>query len=197
MGPPPPEPACPFRPPGRLPPAAAPAGEPFRELARFQTAPIISINLWLDRPVTDRLFVGMVGTRVHWLFNKPEILRRAGLRTNYIALIISAAHDQIGASNESLVGTALEELKSCFPSAREAVLVRSQVVRERDATVSLTPGIERYRPGPRTPIANFFLAGDWTDTGLPATIESAVLSGERSAELLLKESLPHREPMVK
>jgi len=158
----------------------------FREFTRFKTSPIISINLWLDRPITDALFVGFVGTRVQWLFNKPAILRRAGIKANYLALILSAAHDFIGQSNETLVHMALEDLRACFPAMKEARLIRSQVIREKDATVSLTVGMEAIRPGPRCGLRNLFLSGDWTSTGLPATIESAVVSGQRCAEEILK-----------
>ena len=163
------------------------AGDPVLSgLKRFGSSPIISINLWLDRPVTQDLFVGFVGTRIQWLFNKPAILARAGLKTHYMTLILSAAEVYLDQTNEDLVRMALEDLTVCFPRARSIRLIRSQVVREREATVSLTVGMERYRPGPATSLANFTLAGDWTATGLPATIESAVVSGRRSAQQVLK-----------
>ena len=82
---------------------------------------------------------------------------------------------------------ALEDLKACLPGAKKAHLIRSQVVREREATISLSVGMNRYRPGPSTGVPNLFLAGDWTATGLPATIESAVLSGRLCAEAVLKD----------
>ncbi len=160
----------------------------FGFLTEFRTAPIVSVNLWLDKPVTDDLFVGLIGTKmVQWLFNKPAILERAGIRTNYIALIISAAYREIDLSNEQLIAGSLADLCSCFPQLKGVKVVRSQVVREREATVSFSPGMEKHRPGCRTGVANLFLAGDWIDTGLPATIESAVVSGFRCAEALLKE----------
>jgi len=127
----------------------------------------------------------MIGTRVQWLFNKEAILTLSGERAHYVSLIISAAHPFLEKSNSELVEMAMEDLKACFPSARGATVIRSQVIREREATVSLTPGTERYRPGPRTGWKNLFLAGDWTATGLPATIESAVASGELCAQEVL------------
>ncbi|MDO8730052.1 MAG: FAD-dependent oxidoreductase, partial [Candidatus Omnitrophota bacterium] len=120
-----------------------------------------------------------------WLFNKQAILKLAGLNAGYVSLIISAAAGFLDRPNEELVQMAVEDLQACFPGAGRLTPTRSQVVRERDATVSLTPETEKLRPGPKTPLANLFLAGDWTATGLPATIESAVLSGERAAQLLL------------
>ncbi|MBI3323450.1 MAG: FAD-dependent oxidoreductase [Candidatus Omnitrophica bacterium] len=163
-----------------------------QNLARFSTSPIISVNLWLDRPLPPLLFVALIGTRFQWLFNKPAIFGGARInpgtensRPSYVALILSAAHDFIGRPNDELVRLAREDLSACFPSMREASITRSQVVREREATVSLTVGMERLRPGPATPLENLFLAGDWTATGLPATIESAVASGQNCARALL------------
>lgn len=158
----------------------------FSTLSRFATSPIISVNLWLDRPVTDELFVGMVGTRFQWLFNKPAIFKKAGLEARYLCLILSAARPFIDQTNEALITYALEDLRACFPRAGKAKLIRSQVVRERDATVSLTCGMERHRPDTKTLSSNFFLAGDWIKTGLPATIESAVISGRKAAQAVLQ-----------
>lgn len=162
----------------------------FLSLNRFTSSPILSVNLWLDRPVTEALFVGMIGTRFQWLFNKPAILGRAGIKVQYLSLILSAAHDFIDRSNEELATIALEDLRALFPQAKEARGTRYQVVREREATVSLTVGLNRCRPGPCAPFSNLVLAGDWTATGLPATIESAVLSGKRAAQAVLQELAP-------
>jgi len=172
-----------------LPPAVRLGDPTLQALDRFQTSPILSVNLWLDRPVTEALFVGLIGTRMQWLFNKPAILRQAGIKANYLALIVSAAHDLLGESNERLVEMAMQDLRACFPTAAAATVIRSQVVRERDATVSLTVGTNSWRPSQRTRTPNLLLAGDWTATGLPATIESAVLSGRLCAEELLKSGL--------
>ena len=155
-------------------------------LARYHSSPIVSVNHWLDQAITQDLFVGMVGTRFQWLFNKPALLASTGAQANYLAMILSAAHDYIDQPNEQLVQMALEDLKACFPKAQEAKLIRSQVVRERDATVSLTPECEKIRPGVVSKLENFLVAGDWVATGLPATIESAVLSGAMCAREALK-----------
>lgn len=168
-----------------VPPALVPRDPALGSLARFTSSPIISINLWFDHPITDALFVGFIGTRVQWLFNKEAILARAGIQAGYVTLILSAAHGHMDRSKEELVAMAMEDLENCFPRTRRVRLIRSQVVREREATISLSPGMNRYRPGPSTSVSNLFLAGDWTATGLPATIESAVLSGRLSAEAVL------------
>ncbi len=173
----------------RILPASLRAGEPLLQaLDRFTASPILSVNLWLDRPVTEALFVGLIGTRMQWLFNKPAILRKAGIKADYLALIVSAAHDLLDEPNERLVEVALEDLRACFPGAASAKVIRSQVVREREATVSFAIGTNSLRPGSRTRSPNLFLAGDWIATGLPATIESAVLSGRLCTEEILKNS---------
>ena len=82
---------------------------------------------------------------------------------------------------------ALVELKRLFPKAKEAVLFRSLVIKENHATLSPKIGTESLRPGWETPIKNLWLAGDWTKTGLPATIESACVSGHGCAELVAKQ----------
>lgn len=156
-----------------------------RNLGCFASSPIISVNLWLDRPVVRDPFIGLIGARFQWLFNKPAILR-AGEKANYLSLILSAAGRFIDEPNEVLVKIAWEDLTGCLPQAQQARVLRSQVVREREATVSLTVGAEQCRPGPRAGIENLFLAGDWTATGLPATIESAVASGEAAARAAVR-----------
>ena len=168
-----------------LPPEAPGCAELAASLAGFGSSPILSVNLWLDRPITEELFVALIGCRFQWLFNKQAILKRTGLSAGYVSLIISAADGFLDRPNEELVQRAVEDLEACFPSVGPVKPLRSQVVRERDATVSLTPETEKLRPGHKTPLANLFLAGDWTATGLPATIESAVVSGESAAQLLL------------
>ena len=151
-------------------------------LRRFKSSPIVSVNLWLDRPITRDLFVALIGCRFQWLFNKQAILRLAGIQAGYISLIASAAYGLLDRPNEEVVRIALEDLQACYPQLGRLSPTRSQVVREREATVSLTPETEKLRPGPKTAVGNLFLAGDWTATGLPATLESAVLSGESVAE---------------
>src|SRR3989338_1912629 len=127
-----------------------------------------------------------MGARFQWLFNKKAILALAGVEVQYVSLILSAASRAMDRSNKELGWLAWEEVQACFRPAAQARLLRFQVVRESEATVSLTVGLERTRPGPRTEWENLFLAGDWTATGLPATIESAVVSAENAVEQALK-----------
>ncbi|HSE97191.1 MAG TPA: hydroxysqualene dehydroxylase HpnE [Blastocatellia bacterium] len=163
-------------------PASLREGE-FARLNMLNSSPIVSINLWFDRPVIDREFVGLLGTRVQWLFNKDLIIK-GSRASNHIAMIISAAHDFIDWSKTELTGLAKQELNELLPETGSASLLHATVVKEPEATLSHTVLSDRIRPGPRTSIPNLILAGDWTATGLPATIESAVLSGHVAAELI-------------
>jgi squalene-associated FAD-dependent desaturase len=159
----------------------------FAPLAMLALSPIVSINLWLDRPITDREFVGLLGTKLQWLFNKDRIYS-SRQQTNQIALVISAARDFIDWTKAELVEMAMAELSDLLPESRSARLLHAVIVKEREATIAHTVASDRLRQGPRTSIANLFLAGDWTATGLPATIESAVLSGHTAARLIELES---------
>jgi zeta-carotene desaturase len=158
--------------------------EPFFAAATaLRPAPIISINLWFDAPVTDLEFAGLRGTTVQWLFNRSRILSS---RDHYISLVLSGAHEHVGRSKDELLAMALGELGDMLPAVRKARLLHSLVIKERFATFSPRPEAEVLRPPARTPVQGLFLAGDWTATGLPATIEGAVQSGYAAAQEYLK-----------
>jgi len=156
----------------------------FAPVVSLRPAPIISINLWFDRAITGLDFVGLRGATVQWLFNKGKIL---GLSENYVSLVLSGAHRHIGRSKEELLATALLELVDLFPGAQKAKLHHSLIIKERFATFSPTWEVERLRPTARTPVRGLYLAGDWTATGLPATIESAAQSGYTAARAILDD----------
>jgi len=158
----------------------------FAQVALLGSSPIVSINLWFDRRVIDREFVGLLGTRIQWLFNKDLIIS-TGKQSNQIALIISAARNFVDWAKPALVEMALADLRELVPESRSARLLHSVIVKERNATLAHTVDSDSLRPGARTSIQNFVLAGDWTDTGLPATIESAVVSGETAARIIEPE----------
>lgn len=155
----------------------------FAQLEALGSSPIVSINLWFDRPIIDREFVGLLGTRSQWIFNKDLILS-PDKQSNQVAVIISAARDFVDWAKNDLVDMAISELHELLPESRSAELLHSVIVKEREATLSHTVESDSLRPGPRTSMSNLILAGDWTDTGLPATIESAVLSGDVAAEII-------------
>lgn len=155
----------------------------FTNLLALRPTPIISLNLWFDRPVTDLDFVGLRGTTVQWLFNTGKI---HGSGDNHVTLVLSGAHAHVGRPKEELLAGAWRELGELLPAAREAKLVHSLVIKERYATFSPGVGVEEMRPATRTPVRGFYLAGDWTATGLPATIEGAVESGYAAAQEILQ-----------
>lgn len=145
------------------------------------SSPIVTVNLWLDRPVIDEPFVGLPGRAMQWVFDKRLLF---GGDASHLSLVSSGASPLTGLANQELIRTAHEELLDAVPAMRPARLVRATVSREPRATFSLAPG-QPPRPGVTTPIRRFWLAGDWIDTGLPATIESAVRSGHRAADAVL------------
>jgi predicted NAD/FAD-dependent oxidoreductase len=141
-------------------------------------SPIVTVNLWFDRPVSEAAFVGLPGRTMQWAFDKRLLF---GGSTSHVSLVSSGADAIVSRTNQELADLAITELRSALPAARDARLLRSVVVREKKATFSLAPG-QPDRPSTRTGVPGLFLAGDWIDTGLPATIESAVVSGHRAAD---------------
>ena len=145
---------------------------------RLEGAPIVTVNLWFDRAVMRERQVGLVGTQFHWAFQKDDGSR--GL-SSFVSLVASGAEALLRKSNDELASIAERDLKACLPGAAPANCLRSLVVRESRATFSLAPSAPA-RPPTETVVPGFFIAGDWTDTGLPGTIESAVMSGHRAAD---------------
>jgi hydroxysqualene dehydroxylase len=143
----------------------------------MQSSPIATVNLWLDRPVLDVPFIGLPGRTMQWVFEKRLVF---GEDASHLSLVSSGAGAVAAQSNDDLIATATAEVFDALPAARQAAVVRATVVRERHATFSLAPG-QPARPGTRCPVRNLLLAGDWIDTGLPGTIEGAVVSGHRAA----------------
>jgi squalene-associated FAD-dependent desaturase len=155
----------------------------FPAVAEFKSAPIVSINLWYDEPVTALEFVGLLDSPIEWVFNKNAIAGDTKQR-QHLALVISGAHQAAPQPKEFLIEMATDEMQRFFPKARQQRPAHAYVIKEQHATISHTVGITQKRPAQKTPLANFFLAGDWTATGLPATIESAVWSGQECARLV-------------
>ena len=149
--------------------------------AGMGSMPIVTVNLWYDRPIMDEAFVGLPGREMHWVFDKRFAF---GRDASHLSLVSSGATRLTAMDRDDLTALASAEVRDALPAARDATLVRATVVREKRATFSLAPG-QPCRPGTTTPIEGLFLAGDWIDTGLPGTIESAVVSGHRAARELL------------
>jgi squalene-associated FAD-dependent desaturase len=154
---------------------------PWSGLPRLGSSPIVSVEMWLDRMVVDKEMVGLRDSELEWVFDKGWIFGRKGA-PQHLSFIVSAAHRSLERSNGELVAAAEAALRRYFPAMREAAVLRSLVLREPEATFSAGPEGEALRPANATALPGLFLAGDWTATGLPATIEGAVRSGYAAAE---------------
>jgi uncharacterized protein with NAD-binding domain and iron-sulfur cluster len=149
------------------------------------SSPIVSVHVWFDRPLlTERPFVGFVGTDTHWAFNRDVISGRRDRDGGYLTFVISGARAIVDDDADAIVARTLADLYRLLPASRAARVRHTQVVKEKFATMSPSVAAARLRPATTTPFDNFVLAGDWIDTGLPATIESAVMSGHRAADVV-------------
>jgi len=140
--------------------------------------PIVTVNLWFDRAVMHEPLVGLPGRDFQWVFDRRALI---GGATSHLSMISSGAETIVSRTNGELTAIALAEIRQALPDARRATLRKAVAVREKRSTFSLAPDAPP-RPGTRTAIEGFLLAGDWIETGLPATIESAVISGRLAAE---------------
>jgi zeta-carotene desaturase len=141
---------------------------------QFETSPITGIHLWFDRSVTQLPHAALLDRTIHWFFNK-----RNG---EYLQLVVSASRSLTNLSKREVIDLALRELAEFLPDTRDARLLDAHVVKEMKATFSARPGLDKYRPGPETIYPNLSLAGDWTRTGWPSTMEGAARSGYIAAE---------------
>ena len=144
------------------------------DLGAFEHSPITGIHLWFDRPVLDLPHATLLDRTIQWAFNKSE--------GKYVQVVVSASRSLLEMPRAEVIALAVRELAEFFPRVREARLEKAQVVKEARATFSARPGMEASRPPARTAIPNLFLAGDWTRSGWPATMEGAVRSGYLAAE---------------
>jgi zeta-carotene desaturase len=156
----------------------------FSRLRRIESSPIVSIHLWFDREFMRMEYCGLIESDLQWIFNRRKITNSDGQPGSYISAVISAAYDYVDRTKEELLALALRDLASVFPESSGATLVHAQVIKEKRATFSPINETESLRPSVKSSVGNFYLAGDWTNTGLPATIEGAVRSGFAVAELI-------------
>jgi zeta-carotene desaturase len=158
----------------------APLARTIAEATALASLPIVTVNLWFDRPVMHEPLIGLPGRAFQWVFDRRAIVGGSG---SHLSLISSGAEAIVSMTNQALIATALAEVRAALPAARSATFQKGLAVREKRSTFSLAPDAPP-RPQTETPIAGFLLAGDWIDTGLPATIESAAVSGHRAASVV-------------
>ncbi len=154
--------------------------------SRFQqieSAPISSVHFWFDRPIMALPHATFTTGLVQWVFARPATVKHAD--AHYYQVVISASREVLAASSESIRSRVLDELAAVWPMVKTTTLQHWRLVTEHRAVFSVTPGVESLRPPQRTPVENLQLAGDWTQTGWPATMEGAVRSGYLAAENLL------------
>ncbi len=190
--------AVPFDSLAKLLPQSADAQDLRDKLSHFETAPITGVHLWFDRQISDLPHAVLLDRTIQWMFHKSLLLQKHSAavssrdngageredRPSYVELVISASKSLIEKSRQEIIDLALSELREFFPAARGARLVKATVIKEVNATFSPKPGIDRYRPMAQTPWPRVLLAGDWTATGWPATMEGAVRSGYMAAEVI-------------
>ena len=152
----------------------------FARIGRIEASPIVNVHLWYDRPVWDRAFAAFLNSPLQWAFNKTKLWGEGG-SGQYIDISLSGAREWVDVPGAETVSLFEKEMQALIPAARGARVERALVTKQREATFAAKPGIGALRPQERTPIANLFLAGDWTATGWPATMESAVRSGLAAA----------------
>jgi squalene-associated FAD-dependent desaturase len=163
---------------------AEPLGEQARRWQRLGASPIVNVHVVYDRPVCDVPFAAGVGTPVQYLFDRTAA---SGLESGQcLAVSISGAEEEMRMSAPQLRERYMSALAELLPKAREANVKLCVASREHAATFAAVPGVQANRPGARTPLAGLALAGAWTDTGWPATLEGAVRSGQAAAEVALE-----------
>ena len=169
----------------RMPPAEG-AAELAAKMERHQHWPICSVHLWFDREITDLDHAILLDRELHWMYNKGRLQPWRKTHGNYLELLVSASRSFAALTREQAIEKAVGELKGFFPEAARAKLEKAAVVKEVRATFGVPPGIDAARPGAVSPWPNCFLAGDWTATGWPSTMESAARSGHLAAEAVCR-----------
>ena len=160
----------------------------FSILTGLTVSPITAVHVWFDRPVTNLDYAAVIGRRIQWIFNQsirdPDAFA-SGNPGTYLGLVVSASDEWMKLPRQKIIDQAMEDLRSLLPAVRQAELIKAVVVKEGRATFAPRPGCDALRPGPSCPLSNLFIAGDWVQTGWPATMESAVRSGYQATEALL------------
>jgi len=167
----------------------------FSQIDKIESAPITSVHLWFDQPITKLRHAVLIDRVSQWVFNRNAILKQTATSSSryYYQVVISNSRDikeKTSGTQQELIAQIVQELKEIWPTAASAKLLHARVITEHRAVFSVTPGIEKIRPPQQTPISNLQIAGDWTNTGWPSTMESAVRSGFLAAQNIANQDLP-------
>lgn len=151
-------------------------------LARFVHSSYTTVHFWFDREITSLPHAALLDSDLQWIFNKSRIRGYSSDAGCYVELVIAASPLYLEMERAEILRRSLDNLAQFFPEVRQARVVRSSVLKEARATFSVLPDLDRSRPSPASPWPGIFLAGDWTATGWPSTMESAARSGYQAAE---------------
>lgn len=181
--------ALPFEAAGKLlakmPPADG-APELMAKIEKHEHWPLCSVHLWFDREITTLPHAVLLDREIHWLYNKTRLQPSRHLKGSYVELVVSASRSFAALSREEAIALALRELAEFFPAVKESKLEKAALIKEVRATFGVPPGIDAARPDAVSPWPQFYLAGDWTNTGWPSTMESAARSGHLAAEAVCR-----------
>lgn len=155
-----------------------------RQIEHHQHWPISSVHLWFDREITELDHAVLLDREIHWLFNRGKVQSWRKVKGSYIELEVSASRSFAALDRKDAIALAMRELAEFFPAAASAKLVKAALVKEVRATFGVPPGIDAARPTSESPWPNCYLAGDWTATHWPSTMESAARSGHLAAEAI-------------
>jgi squalene-associated FAD-dependent desaturase len=172
---------------GLLPAGTEEELEYFKKMRGLEYSPITAVYLWFDRQVMKDDNAALIGREIQWIFNKsPRTDPTAKEQGQNLGLVVSASRKLAQMGRGQILEIALRDLKAVLPEARHASLLRAVVLKEPYATFSCRPGSDSFRPDQKSPIQNLYVAGDWTRTGWPPTMEGAVRSSYRCVELILE-----------
>jgi squalene-associated FAD-dependent desaturase len=170
-----------------------------QQLEQFESSPITGIHLWFDREITDLPHAVLLDRTIQWIFQKSKLQpqrQQGDVQGSYVELVVSSSKSLVDMGRQEIIDLALRELAEFFPAVKTAALVKATVVKEIHATYSALPGSDSYRPSTHSPWPRIVLAGDWTATGWPATMEGAVRSGYTSAQAIADETSKPRTFLI-
>jgi zeta-carotene desaturase len=162
-----------------------------QQLEHFESSPITGIHLWFDHEITDLPHAVLLDRTIQWMFQKSQLQpqrQQSDRQGSYLELVVSSSKSLVEMGRQEIIDLVLRELAEFFPAMKTATLIKATVVKEVHATYSALPGSDSYRPSAHSAWPRIFLAGDWTATGWPATMEGAVRSGYKAAEAISEQA---------
>ena len=153
-------------------------------LMHVEYSPIVAVHLWYEKPVMAERVMAFLDLGIQWVFNDSALRAKSNDESQHIVISLSGADDWVALDKPEILRHVTSAMRIAFPLTNSIEIVNSGVVKTLEATVKLGPGSSHFRFGPGTEVPGFYVAGDWTDTGLPATMAGAVLSGNTAADML-------------